>query len=315
MPIDVVLGRLRALGKNVTGCGPWRAICPAHLDSKPSLSISERHVGIYIINCYTRFAPEQVLDRLDLEFRDLYPSLFALQHSGRQPRDWQSHRSGRTSEKIVDVTPAECAQWRRLLKHRQLSPDTLNQIAVQLGLPRDSIRALRVGYDAEQCVWVFPERDHRNRIVGLLRRDDYGIKVSMTGSARGLTIPQYPKRLPSGPLYVCEGATDTAALHSVGRLALGRSTAGVSAREMSWLVRFLHRHPKWHVNRDIVAVGDRDSYGLGARRACQLAHDLRTALDRPVSWALPAKKFKDVREQIVAKKWKSGLIITETEEK
>src|SRR5262245_28022373 len=48
-PADIVLGRLRG----VTGSRPqWSARCPAHADSRPSLSVTELNDGTLLIHCF-----------------------------------------------------------------------------------------------------------------------------------------------------------------------------------------------------------------------------------------------------------------------
>src|SRR5947208_1828893 len=52
-PVDIVLGRLRALGCRITGAGGrWMASCPAHADSTPSLSITGTTEDVGLVNCW-----------------------------------------------------------------------------------------------------------------------------------------------------------------------------------------------------------------------------------------------------------------------
>jgi hypothetical protein len=118
---------------------------------------------------------------------------------------------------------------------------------------------------------------------------------------------------PRGPLYLAEGATDAAALHSVGSAVIGRPAARASSFVRGCLVRLLRRHE----DRDIIVVGDRDPIrdgkSPGRDGARELAEFLRVELGRPVAWALPRKPFKDVREQFVAGEWSRGLCLKEVE--
>jgi hypothetical protein len=166
---------------------------------------------------------------------------------------------------------------------------------------------VEVGYWEEIACWIFPERDDKRRIVGLVRRYDDGRKQSIEGSHRGLTIPRYGKRPPPGPIYLVEGASDTAALVSERVFAIGRSNAFGSAAERLWLMRLLEKYP----DREIVVVGEREESGAGVRGAEKLATSLHETLEWPVSWVLPRKGFKDSREQVVAGKWHKGLSIQE----
>jgi hypothetical protein len=70
-----------------------------------------------------------------------------------------------------------------------------------------------------------------------------------------------------------------------------------------------HSFSAKYPDRQIIVLGDRGTTKAGIRGAHDLAAHLRTALGREVSWALPAGKYKDVREQIVAGQWHRGLEI------
>jgi hypothetical protein len=187
----------------------------------------------------------------------------------------------------------------------------LNQLAVHLDLPRDALLKLAVGYNEEDIrgpCWIFPERDDKRRIVGLVRRYDEGIKRAVENSKRGLTIPRHGKKLPPGVIYLVEGASDTAALVSEGVFVIGRSNAHGNPAERVWLSRLLGRHP----NREVIVVGEREPGGAGKEGAKKLASFLHESLERPVGWALPRKGYKDSREQVVAGKWCNGLSMQET---
>lgn len=304
LPADIVLARLRALGRRITGRGPWQAVCPAHPDSKPSLSLTETAEGVLLVRCWGGCETEDVLSKLGLDFRALYPSLYALQNNARRPQGEMHFQGGERVEKISEPTSKECREWKRLLRSFRIPRYALNQLAAQLKLPRESLLALGVGFNPDDGdgAWVFPERDHRGRIVGLLRRFPDGGRFAITGSTRGLTLPDYGDEPPAGPLYVVEGPTDTAALVSVGAFAVGRFSADGSAAERRWLTRLIRKIP----DREIVVVGDNDT-GAGPRGAKNLAAFLRDQLKRPVAWALPRKKYKDIREQVVAGEWHKGL--------
>ena len=53
----------------------YKALCPAHDDSNPSLSIGEGEDGRVLVHCHAGCPTEQVLDRVGLQFADLMSSL------------------------------------------------------------------------------------------------------------------------------------------------------------------------------------------------------------------------------------------------
>jgi hypothetical protein len=306
-PAEIVLGRLRALRLRVDGYGPWMATCPAHADTRPSLSVRETAEGILLLHCFSGCRAADVLDRLGLGLRVLYPSLYATQHSPRRPNGALPFYSGGGSGSFVEPSDGECERWARLLRGWQAPRPALVSLAARLRLPLRAIRALGTGFDRPQDCWVLPEWDARGRIVGLVRRFRDGSKKACEGSLRGLTLPQYGRRLPGGPLYIAEGASDAAAIFSMNKFAVGRPAAGPSAAVLYWLIGFLRQHP----GREVIVVGDRDANGAGHRGACNLARCLSIVANGRVKAALPAGNFKDVRAQIIANKWDKGLSILE----
>jgi hypothetical protein len=223
LPADIVLGRLLAQGLRITGSGPsWQATCPAHLDSKPSLSITETDRGVLLMCCRAGCPTETVLSKTGLTFRHLYPSESALRSGKRCPQGTLPFHGGSTCPEIIAPTAEECVAWKRRLKQLPIPRYALKQLGVQLGLPPACLVALRVGYDPEENSWLFPECDDRRRIVGLVRRYPDGDKRTIEGSRRGLTLPRYDGALPPGP---CSSPRGPAMRRRCARLAPWRSGA------------------------------------------------------------------------------------------
>jgi len=71
-----VLARLD--GVRQTGPDRWVALCPAHDDRRPSLSLREGRDGRVLLHCFAGCGGLAVLDALGLEWRDLYPRPAAM---------------------------------------------------------------------------------------------------------------------------------------------------------------------------------------------------------------------------------------------
>ena len=70
-PIDAVLHRLDRVKS--TGPGKWQALCPAHDDKRPSLSIKEADDGRVLLKCWTGCGAAEIVSALGLSLADLFP--------------------------------------------------------------------------------------------------------------------------------------------------------------------------------------------------------------------------------------------------
>jgi hypothetical protein len=68
--VQRVLDRLREVRRTRSG---WMALCPAHDDTRPSLSIGERDDGRCLLHCFAGCPTEKILAVLGLGFADLFP--------------------------------------------------------------------------------------------------------------------------------------------------------------------------------------------------------------------------------------------------
>jgi hypothetical protein len=74
--LDTVLSRLEGVCRSGSA---WKALCPAHPDNNPSLSVSEKK-GKILLNCLAGCPIERVLEAAGLEWKDLFTE------SAPQPR-------------------------------------------------------------------------------------------------------------------------------------------------------------------------------------------------------------------------------------
>ncbi|MBK6940943.1 MAG: DUF3987 domain-containing protein [Planctomycetes bacterium] len=203
--------------------------------------------------------------------------------------------------------------WRALALrfHTAILPAQLRDLAATLGVRADPLVQLGTGWatkpelrelaaggrgwseDYPDGAFTFPEYDGAGVVVGLSFRDRDGRKGGPSGGGRGLIVPTNLSSL-AGPVLVVEGASDVAALLSLGIAAVGRPSNATGAVE---LAAQLH-------GRDVRIVGENDRKPDGAwpglDGAVTVAEDLADAWRKPVAYVMPPESVKDVREWLRA---------------
>ncbi len=170
-------------------------------------------------------------------------------------------------------------------------PDWLTRIAQTLSVSTESLNRLRVGWNEDRCATTWPMRDSAGAVTGIqLRRPATDRKTNLEGGESGLFFDL--EILASNSfqrIYVAEGASDTAALLSVGLCAVGTPSAGTKRDVLAALCRRLAPH-------EVVIVADDDDRGrTGAKR---LAQALLPVV--PSVRIMFAGGFKDARKWIAA---------------
>ncbi len=173
----------------------------------------------------------------------------------------------------------------------RMRPNLLNDLSESLGVSPESLIQLSMGWNGTSA-YSFPMRDESNAVIGIRLRSINGKKWSVTGSRSGLFIP---RKLPcTGPIYVVEGPTDTAAMLTLGLCCIGRpsNTAG-NQHIVDYAKRFLPR-------RDVVIVQNNDPVGSDARRMTESGSaNLQAALLKSgasLNVVVVTPPVKDVRE-------------------
>jgi hypothetical protein len=214
----------------------------------------------------------------------------------------------------LDAPPELIAQMtakaERYQKHLLERPDELTELASRLDVEEEALQRLRVGWKEENRrpdihgtwiddgpAWTFPEMNAAGEIIGIQRRfeDESLDKRVVSGSMRGLYIPIGWEEI-AGPIYIPEGASDVAALISVGRCAIGRPSARGGVEHLAGLLR--------GVDRRIIVLGENDRKAdgrwPGKEGVVRVAGALASELGRPVEKAFPPAGHKDVREWIAS---------------
>lgn len=71
MSAEILLSRLDKVRQ--TGKGKWMALCPAHDDKSPSLSIREKDDGCVLLHCFAGCPAHDVVAAVGLSLSDLFP--------------------------------------------------------------------------------------------------------------------------------------------------------------------------------------------------------------------------------------------------
>ena len=171
-----------------------------------------------------------------------------------------------------------------------LKDDGREHIASELGVTADALRRLGVGWCQNQQMASWPMRDASGEIIGLRLRDpNTSAKRSVQGSAAGLFYdPDGIANIPSqSQVWIAEGASDTAALLSIGLDAVGIPSAKSGGDQLLELGRRI-------LPSEIVIMADGDGPGIASAKS--LRSDL--VIVAGVRIIVPPSGIKDAREWI-----------------
>lgn len=97
----------------------WLALCPAHDDRAPSLSIREAEDGRILLHCHAGCSAVEVIDALGLEWADLFPEgVSAYSKPQRQRWDYRLLLCSLNTEAVIVQMAAN-----ELLARRPLEPE------------------------------------------------------------------------------------------------------------------------------------------------------------------------------------------------
>ena len=280
-PIDLVVSKLHGVRRSGAG---YIARCPYHNDSEPSLAISEGKDGRVLLHCHAGCEFDDILNAIGLEAKDLF-----VRANGPGEQELRQRHPPVDAEIEPQLDLAA-------LHHSALKSTTRSQIeklASDLGVSPESLEDLRVAWSEPDGCWLFPERDHQKRIIGLLKRFPDGSKRSISGGKRGLYIPtSFSVR--KSEIIVVEGGSDTAAGLTLGWNVIGRASASDGVSQLIPLL-------KSGTGR-ILVLGDndpkRDGTWPGRRGAEQAAKRLGAALRTDVLVTSIPMKYKDLRSLV-----------------
>jgi 5S rRNA maturation endonuclease (ribonuclease M5) len=179
--------------------------------------------------------------------------------------------------------------WPALLRRfgRDTAAAEVERLAAVLGVSPGSLSCLGIVWYSPRHAWGFPMRDAAQQVVGIRLRTKSGFKFAVNGSRNGIFWPE--ELSGAGPLLICEGPTDTAALLDLGYDAIGRPSCASAVEMVIAVVEHLRR-------RDVVIVADTD--GPGINGADRLAQALTEAGHRPK--VIQPTQGKDARAWVQA---------------
>lgn len=301
--IEHVLARLDNVSQPDPNVPQYTTCCPSHHDMTPSFSIGVTVDGKLVFTCHASCKFNQIYEALGRPPLDGYTvstsADAAITTEGHEPVT--ASTSVASLVEILDrvagppyTNAAGAAKdWPERLNCFQTQADAsvLTDIAQELGVEASTLRSLGVICDAHGKL-TYPEFDGSGCVCGIATRERTGEKRMVTGSHRGIYISTALREL-SGPIYCCEGLSDTAALLTMGLAAVGRPSA---TGGNTYLADFLRTFP---ADRRIIVLGEMDAKSdgrwPGKEGAETIAQQLSDLLHREVAVALPPDGAKDVR--------------------
>lgn len=70
-PLEKLLEKLAKVRRTKADC--YSALCPAHDDKRPSLSIRERDDGVLLLKCWHGCTAQEIVAATGLQMQDLFP--------------------------------------------------------------------------------------------------------------------------------------------------------------------------------------------------------------------------------------------------
>jgi hypothetical protein len=106
-PIEKLLPRLDRVKK--TGADKWQALCPAHEDKHPSLSIRELPDSTLLLKCWSGCGGADVVEAIGLRLHDLFPRKLENRRPLRPGERWipRDAMAGVAFEALVVVMAGE----------------------------------------------------------------------------------------------------------------------------------------------------------------------------------------------------------------
>lgn len=205
-----------------------------------------------------------------------------------------------------DVSEVECVEeinWEKLLFEytdnlKNKFPLFIQPLLKKWNVDIYTLERMYIGFDGE--AYTIPMWNGGNYIIGIQRQFFNGYKCSVEGSKLGVFWPlfSFSFDISDNILLVCEGASDTAVVNSLGFQVIGKPTWNYGDSIIKHIVKYTTLSSK------IIIIPDNDI--PGAQGAIQLKCEL-SSFNPVIDTIIPAikifkiKKAKDIREYISLK--------------
>jgi putative DNA primase/helicase len=235
--------------------GTWRALCPAHDDSTPSLSLWTGRNGCLLVGCWAGCAKERILACKGLKMGDLFPPSVDGAY-GKQRRELPPRRVAETYDyadergtllyQAVRYEPKDFSQRRPLRAHGESESDPVAHWAYNLEGVRLVLYRLPELLRSPACVPVLVAEGERK--ADRLRRLGLAATCNVGGCGMGW-LPSYSLALRGRRVVVlpdCDAAGAKHAFVVAGSLMCHGAASvrivplpGLGAREdvVDWLAR------------------------------------------------------------------------------
>lgn len=149
---------------------------------------------------------------------------------------------------------------------RNLTDAGRDHLASLLGVAPDALRRLQAGWNPAQQKSSWPMRNDEGEIVGVRLRDPVTAEKGGVGGSDGHGVFYDPDQVLNAPqgarVWIGEGPTDTAALLTLGFIAIGCPSAGVGGEFIASIGHRI-RPAEW------VIVADADAKGIEGAKELQ----------------------------------------------
>lgn len=114
LPIDNLLDKLdKVTAKKYIkgGLNQWQALCPAHDDKSPSLTITEIEDGTVLLKCWAGCSANEIVSSIGLGLKDLFPR---TEHTYKPSKLKPSKRAIAHEQLIITIAEATLSKGQAL---------------------------------------------------------------------------------------------------------------------------------------------------------------------------------------------------------